>query len=109
MSVNPKSIVVCYSGQNETFHHETLQEHTQGNALRILKGHAVVYHAIAMVETLEQADKAVDNFILMQRVARGFAEPVFRSSRTPDGSFVFRHPRDEAGQESRAPLTSQTV
>ncbi len=109
MSVNPKLIVVCYSGQHETFHRETLREHTQGNALRILKGHAVAYHAIAVVDTPEQADRAVDNFTLMQRVARGSDAPLLRPSSASDDDLVFLRPRNEVSQESHSPLISQTV
>lgn len=75
MKVIPKSMVVSYNPQNGTFHRESLREHVQGNALRLLKSHAVAYHAIAVVDTQEEADKAVAHFTRMQQVAQGRAEP----------------------------------
>ncbi len=75
MSMNPKSIVITYCPQDETFRRETLREHVQGNAIRLLKDHAVVHHAIAVADTPEDADKAVANFTKMRRIAQGLEEP----------------------------------
>jgi len=79
MNANQKSIVVTYSPQDHAFHRESVREHTQGNALRLLKGHAVAYHAIAVVDTPEQADAAEANFKHLQRVAQGLGEPVLHA------------------------------
>jgi len=78
MNVNPKSIVISYNPQDHAFHRESLRQHAQGNALRLLKGHAVVYHAVAVVDTPDQADAAEANFKRLQRVAQGLDEPVLR-------------------------------
>lgn len=79
MSANSKSIVITYCPQDETFRRETLRQHVQGNAIRLLKGHAVVHHAIAVADTPEEADKAVANFTKMQRLAQGLEEPALRT------------------------------
>jgi hypothetical protein len=76
MNVKLKSIVVSYSEHDEKFHRESLLEYTQGNALRILKDHSVHYHAIAVVETNEDADRAIANFSRQLRVARGLETPM---------------------------------
>lgn len=76
MKVILKSIIVSYNPQADSFHRESLREHVQGNALRLLKHHPVVYHAIAVVDTAEEADQAIANFSRLQRVAQGLAEPV---------------------------------
>jgi hypothetical protein len=75
MSVKLKSIVVSYSVQDEAFHRESLLEYTQGNALRILKNCPTRFHAIAVVETNEEAERAMAVFSRLQRVARGVEEP----------------------------------
>ena len=75
MNVKLKSIVVSYSADDAAFHRESLLEYTQGNALRILKNHPTRYHAIAVVETIEEAERAMAVFSRQQRVARGVEEP----------------------------------
>jgi len=76
MSVKLKSIVISYSADDAAFHRESLLEYTQGNALRILKNHPTRYHAIAVVETEEEAERAIAIFSRQQRVARGVEEPI---------------------------------
>ena len=75
MSVKLKSIVISYSADDAAFHRESLLEYTQGNALRILKNRPTRYHAIAVVETKEEAERAIAIFSRQQRVARGVEEP----------------------------------
>ena len=82
MNVKLKSIVVSYSVEGESFHRETLLEYTQGNALRILKNHQARYHAIAMVETNEEADRATAIFSRQLRVAQGADIPVLINPQT---------------------------
>ena len=81
MSVKQKSIVVGYSVQDAAFHRESLLEYTQGNALRILKNHPTRYQAIAVVETNEEAERAIAIFSRQQRVARGEEEPTLTRTR----------------------------
>jgi len=76
MKIFPKSIIVSYNPQAASFHRESLREHVQGNALRLLKNHPVAFHAIAVVDSHEEADQAIANFTHLQRVAQGLAEPV---------------------------------
>ena len=82
MNVKLKSIVVSYSLHDEAFHRETLLEYTQGNALRILKNHPARYHAIAVVETDEQAERATAVFSRQLQVARGAEVPTLVNPRT---------------------------
>jgi len=82
MNVKLKSIVVSYSVQDETFHRESLLEYTQGNALRILKERPVSYHAIAVVATNEEAERAMAIFSRQMRVARGMESPALVEPRT---------------------------
>ena len=82
MNVKLKSIVVSYSLQDETFHRESLLEYTQGNALRILKERPVQYHAIAVVTTDEEAERAIAIFSRQLRVARGMENPTLIEPRT---------------------------
>ena len=82
MHVKLKSIVVSYSFRDEAFHRETLLEYTQGNALRIFKNHPVRYHAIAVVETNEEAERAMAIFSRQLLVARGMEIPTLATPRT---------------------------
>lgn len=70
MSANANQIVVSYSLQDGTFHRESVREYTQGNALRLLKEREPRFHAIAVVETEDAADKAIEGFSKFLRVAR---------------------------------------
>jgi hypothetical protein len=79
MKVMLKTIVVSYNPRTESFHRESLREYVQGNALRLLKNHPVVSHAIAIVDTPQEADKAVALFTRMRSVAQGLAEPELAS------------------------------
>lgn len=89
MSVKLKSIVVSYSVQDASFHRETLLEYTQGNALRILKNHPTRYQAIAVVETNEEAERAIAIFSRQQRVARGEEEPTLAKPRMMSAAVEF--------------------
>jgi hypothetical protein len=82
MNVKLKSIVVSYSLHDEAFHRETLLEYTQGNALRILKNHPARFVAVAVVETNEEADRAIANFSRQLRVAHGLEAPVLVNPHT---------------------------
>lgn len=81
--MHQKSIVVSYSIEEQAFRQESLKEYTQGNALRILKNHPPGYAAIAVVETQEEADRAIATFSRQQRVARGEEVPFIVSMRGP--------------------------
>jgi len=79
MSTNVNSIVVSYGVHENAFHRETLLEFTQGNALSILKNRPVSYQAIAVVETNDEGDRAIADFLRQLQVARGLEDPIFEN------------------------------
>ena len=82
MKVRLKTIVVSYSAADAAFHRESLLEYTQGNALRILKNHPPRYHAIAVVETNEEAERAMAIFSRQLLVSRGVDLPALTKPST---------------------------
>lgn len=76
MSTNVNSIVVSYGVHENAFHRESLLEFTQGNALNILKNRPASYQAIAVVETNDEGDRAIADFLRQLQVARGLEDPI---------------------------------
>ena len=76
MSTKGTPIVVSYGVHENAFHRESLSEFTQNNALNILKNRPVSYQAIAVVETNDEGDRAIADFLYQLQVARGLDDPI---------------------------------